>query len=241
VSFSGDAHNFAASSACGAANESVVVAASPSTVDKANATCNTVYRGTSFTNNVTVPSGAVCVLVNVKVAGKLMVSSGGALVEYGSTIASNLTATGALWLDLRAGGFAQNTTITGTTGAPPANLGDGATANDICGTNVAQNLLVQSNGTNAPFDIGAAPDCSAPNTVGQGMTVSGNGGKLLIGPATNGAGNSAAQQITVQSNTGGGTLTNNSTQGTCTLSGNSPGIVGSGNTAPSGNTCNRTA
>jgi hypothetical protein len=241
ASFSGDANNKPATSACGAANESVTVAASPGKVDKSNATCNGIYRGTSFTNNVVVPKGGICVLVNAKVAGNLMVSSGGALVEYGSAISGNLTSNGASWLDLRAGGFAQNLTVNGTTGTPPSSLGDGATANDICGTTVAQNLVVESSGTNAPFDIGATPDCSAPNKVGQGTTISGNAGHLAIGPASNGAGNSTAQDMSVQNNTGGGTLTSNSVQGSCTLSGNSPKIVGSGNTVGGTNLCNRTA
>jgi hypothetical protein len=59
-----------------------------------------------------------------------------------------------------------------------------------------------------------------------------------------GYGNTAAGNIVVQSNTGGGTLTGNTaSSGTCTLQTDSPGIVGSANTVPAKNTntCNRTA
>ena len=68
-----------------------------------------------------------------------------------------------------------------------------------------------------------------------------NSAKVTIGAVGSGLGNTAQQSITVQKNTGGGSLTNNATGQSCTLQSNTPGIVGSLNTANGTNTCNRTA
>jgi hypothetical protein len=245
ASFSGDANNPAATSACGAMNESVSVPASPPTVKGAFTCTNGIYRGTQFTGNVTVANNSDCVLVDVTIVGSLSVGTGAGLVDYGSTVEGKqgLTASGAAWLDIRGGTIGMNLNVTGTTGAPPSNLGDGATANDLCSTTIDANVTVANNGTGAPFEIGGGPDCATPLTILAGnFQVEGNAGHLTIGPANNGAGNSLGKgDIAVENNTGGGTLTDNSTgRGDCHLDDNTPGIVGTGNTSSGNNMCNTT-
>ena len=64
---------------------------------------------------------------------------------------------------------------------------------------------------------------------------------MAIGPAANGQGDSARSNIQVGGNTGGGSLTDDSAGGACLLGDDTPGIVGSGNTANGYNDCNATA
>jgi hypothetical protein len=72
------------------------------------------------------------------------------------------------------------------------------------------------------------------------LVVQSDSGKVTVGAP--GFGNTASVGIEVENNTGGGTLAANGTTGVCLLQNDSPGIVGSANTVPSGhvNTCNRT-
>lgn len=127
----------------------------------------------------------------------------------------------------------------GTSGIPAA--GNASTANDLCGATVNGNVQVQNNGAGAPFDIGAAPDCATPLSIGGNLQVQDNAAAVKVGPAANGVGNVAHGNIQVQGNTGGGSLGANAAGGNCQLQGNSPGIVGSSNTARGNNSCNRTA
>ena len=103
------------------------------------------------------------------------------------------------------------------------------------------NVQVQNNGANAAFDIGAAPDCAAPLTIGGNLQVEHNAGWVAIGPAANGQGDTARGNIQVGGNTGGGTLADDSAGGNCQLGDDTPGIIGTGDSAEGFNGCNTTA
>jgi cytoskeletal protein CcmA (bactofilin family) len=208
-----------------------------------NVSCaNAVYFDSTIQGSVTVPSGDTCTLTSSTIGGNVQVNNGATLVDNGSTINGGLQATDAAAVDIRgAGTIKGNLQIKGTSGTPSASIGDGATANDVCATTIQGNVQIQNNGVGAPFDIGAAPDCNLPLTIGGNLQVQSNAGKMLIGPATNGTGNTAQGNIQVMSNTGGGSLTDNTTAGNCQLRNDVPGIVGAGNSAASQNSCNQSA
>jgi hypothetical protein len=119
-----------------------------------------------------------------------------------------------------------------------AQLASSSTVATICSTSVNNNLSLTNSAE--PVIVGGSSSC-AGNSVTGTLTVQGNSGRLSIGAAGTGMGNTMKGSITVSGNTGGGMLTNNSTSLTCTLQNDTPGIVGSLNTAKGTNTCNRTA
>lgn len=109
----------------------------------------------------------------------------------------------------------------------------GSTQSSVCAATISGNLVFTGNST--PAIMGGSSSC-AGNAIGGTLQVQTNGGMLTIGAA--GSGNVATDNISVQNNTGGGTLTGNSAGGSCTLSGNSPKMTGAGNTAKGTNTRN---
>ena len=223
------------------------LAQAPTTIS-GNVTCtNDTYNGWTINGNVTVPDGDTCTLTGSNVKGNVQVQHGSGLVDSGSKIGGDVQTDHSAWIDVRGGSIDRNVQVQSTTGSTPSSVGDGSTANDLCGATVGGNVQVQNNGPGAPFDIGAAPDCTTPLTVGGNLQVQNNAGKLSI------AGNMVHNNIQVHDNTGGGTLTGNSAGGNCQLQNDHPGIVGSSNTAtgapgpppppgpPAHNTCNATA
>jgi len=210
-----------------------------STAATGNVTCDGTYTDTTIPGNVTVPWGSTCTLTDVTVEGDVQVQSGGSLLDTDSTITQNLQATDAAWIQVQGGTINGKVLVEGTTGSP--DTGSTATANDLCGATVGNIVQVENSGVNAPFDIGAAPDCATPLTISGNLQVENNAGWLAIGPAGNGWGNSAVGNIQVAGNTGGGTLTDNSTGGKCLLGVDTPGITGSDDTAVGYNDCNTTA
>ena len=112
------------------------------------------------------------------------------------------------------------------------------TVNTICDTTVGGDLTYSND--SQPAMLGGSSGCIG-NTVTGNITVQSNSAKVSIGAAGSGLGNASKASISVQNNSGGGTLTNNSATNNCTLQSDSPGIVGSLNTAKGTNTCNRTA
>ena len=211
----------------------VTVPSGPTTVT-GDVTCvNGTYYHAAITGNVTVPQGSVCRLLGSSVSGNVQVQ-GGALVDDGSAIGGNLQVGGAAWIDLHGGRIQKNLAVQGVSGQPPASLGDGATANDLCAASVGGDVQVQAN--SGPFGIGGAPDCEAPLTVAGNLQVQSNTGSVAV------AGNVVQGNIEVQSNHGGGTLTGNSSGNNCHLQNDSPPIAGSDNNAAGhDNTCNRSA
>ena len=222
-------------------NQADTLAQSPTTIN-GNVTCtNDTYNGWTINGNVTVPDGDTCTLTGSTVKGNVQGQNGSGLVDSGSTIGGNVQTDHSAWIDIRGGSIHGNLQVQSTTGSTPSSVGDGSTANDICGASVDGNVQVQNNGSGAPFDIGGAPDCATPLTIGGNLQVQNNAGKLAIGGAASGAGNTVHGNINVQNNTGGGSLENNSAGGNCQLQNDSPGIAGGGNSAGGHSNCNTTA
>lgn len=234
-------------------------------------TAGTIITGT-ISGNYTVPSGASVWLNNGTINGNVTVlgngsfaatggtvngsitSSGGPIAIAGTTVTGNVqntngglslgpstlikgnaqaTGSGVFCSEGASGTQAQvsvrgNLQVQNLTGTTPATA---------CATTVGNNLLWQNNAV--PSFIGLS--CGG-NTILGNMNVQNNSGKLTIGDAVNAAGNKVSGNTNVNGNTGGGTLINTSSAGTCTLSGDKPGIAGTSNTAAKGNNqCNTTS
>jgi hypothetical protein len=207
-------------------------------------TCTGSLSSGTISHQLTVPNGAICTLTfPVVIDASVVLQKGGALLDTGATITGNVTSTRAAWIDLRGGTIKGNLQLSGTTGQPPAALDPSSTGNDLCNLSVLGNVKISTSAAGAPWVVGALSDCTVPITVGGNLTVNGNAGSLLIGPAINGAGDTVKGITSVTGNTGGGSLSKTSSAVQCKLLNNTPGIVGSGNTGPLAkkNSCNATA
>jgi hypothetical protein len=215
---------------------------------------NSLYlNGGKITGNVTVDAGGKFVASGGSVGGNL-VSSGGPTTMQGTTVSGHIQTSNAS-LGLGAGTNVKSTvTITGggpvcIDGTTSSNVQIGGNldveqlspnlpTSTICGATVTGNLTYSNN--SQVMRIGISSSCPG-NTISGNLTVQSNGGQVSVGAPGTGLGNSVGGSISVQSNTGGGYLTNNSAANQCTLQKDTPGIVGSQNTAKGANTCNRTA
>ena len=205
-----------------------------------NVTCaGNTYADTTVFGDVTVPAGSTCTLTDVTVEGNVRVERGGSLLDTASTINGGLSSDAAAWIDVQGGRIRGDLQVRGTTGTPDAGIA--STVNDLCGTTVSGNVQVQDNGADAPFAIGAASDCATALTVGGNLQVQDNAGRVTIGAAANGQGNTVRGDILVNGNTGGGALEGDTAGGDCRLHNDTPGITGSGNIAAGENLCNTTA
>ena len=205
-----------------------------------NVTCNgNTYTDTTVYGDVTVPAGSTCTLTDMTVQGDVRVERGGSLLDTDSTVDGSLRASGAAWLDVQGGRIRGDVQFRDTAGTP--DTGASTTADDLCGTTVGGDVQVESNGPGAPFALGAGPDCATPLSIGGDLQVQGDAGRVVIGPAANGRGDTVHGDIQVGGNTGGGALTGAAAGGSCRLQDDTPGITGSGNTAKGRNTCNATA
>ena len=221
----------------------------------------TWLEGATINGNVTVDANATLLATLGSITGNIT-SSGGTVDLEGTSVGGSVQSTsGSLGLgpNTSVGGNVQPTggTVLCSSGSStgPVHIGNGfqiqnlgATSNPvtICNTQVGGNL--QYTGNAAPAIFGGSSSCTG-NTVGGNFQVQSNTKNLTIGGNGTGFGNIVAGNIQVQSNTLASgtyppysTLTNNkSTGGNCQLSGNSPGIVGSANSAAKQDTCNGTA
>jgi hypothetical protein len=211
--------------------------------------------------NVQSSGGPVDLLGTTTVGGNVQTTNAQFSAGPGTTVSGNLQAQGdSVFCSL--GSAPQPVKVKGN--LQVQTMTNNATIHYICTTLVGINLLYQSNAS--PAVIGGTSTCGG-NTVAGNLQVQSDTGTLTIGAnkvtqniqvQSNTAlltinGNSSAQNILVQSNTlpAGtyppySTLTSNTTQpsgNSCQLSGDSPGVQGSGNTVPAGqqNTCNGTA
>ena len=211
-----------------------------------DATCNGTLPAGAY-HNVTANSGCK-IDSTVSIEGNLTVTTGGSLLDSGAQIAGDLQANKAAWVAVDGGSVGGNLQVTGTSSRPGTSA-DGA--NYLCNVTVGNDVVVQSSLAGAPFDIGGGPACRSSLTVGGNLQVQSNAAQLTIGgggatnPSTPAYSNVVSGNIQVGSNTGSAssTLTNNKTSSNCQLSGDNPGITGSGNVTPAKktNTCNRTA
>jgi len=229
----------------------------------------TVITGT-YSGNYTVNSGQTLYLNGGTITGNVTVNAGGKFTATGGTVKGNVNSSGPVSLQgTNVNGNAQataplslgaNTVVGGNvqvsggatalclsgTSSGPVKIGNNldikqlptsSTPATICTTQVSGNLSYTNSGT--PVIMGGSAGCTG-NAVSGNFTVQNNTAMVTIGGS--GFGNTVTGKITIQSNTGGGTLTNNTSAAACSLSGDTPGIVGTLNTAPAGkNTCNATA
>jgi hypothetical protein len=210
-------------------------------------------NGGSISGNVQVDATGRFVASGGNVGGNV-VSQGGPTKMVGTTVGGYIKTTNAL-IGL-GDGINVKGAVTVTGGGPICIDGPSAgrvqiggnlqvtqlpashTVDTICGVNVSGDLVYTNNAQ--PVTIGVSSSCVG-NTITGNLTVQSNSAQVTVGAAGTGFGNTAKLSISVQSNTGGGTLTNNAATKDCTLQNDTPGIVGSLNTAKSTNTCNRTA
>lgn len=209
-------------------------------------------NGGTITGNVTVGSTGAFTATGGRVGGSVQ-SSGGALSIQGTGVGGAVQATGAV-LGIGAGtAVSGNVQITGGTagcliGSSASHLQVGGNLQiqqvtgggsvTVCGAAISGNTQVTGNGV--PVVMGGSAGCPG-NTVGGNLQVQTNSGRVTIGGSGSSQGNAVQNQLQVSGNTGGGTLTGNAAAKNCQLSGDTPGIAGSGNTAGNQNTCNRTA
>lgn len=231
--------------------------AGATTIIKAGSTYSgnlTVASGTSvwldggtITGNVTVAATGEFAATGGAVGGNIQ-SSGGPIAISATTVSGNVQSTnGGLSLgpstvvkgnaQIQGGGpfCSQGASPTQGQVQVRGNLQvqslTSATTASVCSTMIGNNGLWQSNAS--PGLIGS---CGS-NTVLGNLEVQYNAGQVTVGAT--GSGNLTSGNTIVQDNTGGGTLTDNSSGGNCLLSGDKPGIVGTGNsTKGKNNQCN---
>ena len=183
-------------------------------------------------NDITVPTGATCTLSNVTVGGNVTVQPGGSLVMQGATIGGNLTANSpasiridALPSSCAATSCSQpsiirgDATISGTSSVPA-----GFAKNYICnGSRVGGDLSITGSTAAAPWDLGGATCSFGGATFGNDLTIRTNAARVDL------ANSRVVNNLTVQNNTGGGSIVNNSLGGFVACGSNTPAYTASGN------------
>lgn len=208
-----------------------------------NVTCTSVLKRVTVAGNVTVPAGKTCWILNSTIKGNVRTWRGSGLVLWTSRVGGNVQTNSAAWVNIAEGSRIHgNLQVHGTTKRTPPKVRwprAPAAPNDLCNTVIDGNVQVRDNGPNAPFEIGAGPDCQDSLTVGKNLQVQNNAGRVDIGGVLNHP-NIVRGSIVVQGNSAGGTLTANVAGGDCILDADPQALVGSNNTAGAGrqNTCN---
>jgi hypothetical protein len=213
----------------------------PFTISKltATTTCNGVYVGTG--QNVTVPRGAVCVLLpGTKVTNDVVVQAGGELVANGITVGHDVSITKASGpVSICASTISHDLTVNGSTG--PVVIGS---TNGGCsaGDTISHDVNVQN--------VVGAVDISN-NAIGHDLVVQ------YVTGSVNAASDSVSHDIVVQYVTGSVNAASDSATHDVTIAHNAPGPVvvtgnhaghdavcqanqgqsGGGNTAPYQNSC----
>ena len=207
--------------------------------------------GGTVKGNVQVDATGQFTATNSTITGNVQ-SAGGPVSLLGTSVGGNVQGTNAtigIGPGSSVGGNVQTSggaaeCMQGTSGKPVQVTGNvqvqslpvSSTLSTICVLNIGGNLQIQSNGS--PIQVGGSSSCTG-NTVAGNLQVQNNTATVTIGGTGAGFGNTTTKgNIQVQGNTGGGTLTNNSAGNNCQLSGDSPKITGSGNSAKGTNSCN---
>ncbi len=127
--------------------------------------CPPSISGTTVHDNVVVPPGATCVILDSTITGNVVVQAGASITLVGAIIRGNFVSQGAH--DIRMGNCREfgcavsqrtvvrgNLVITGTTGVPTV-----PSKNVICDTTIGgANVVLQDN--SAPFALGGDPQCA---------------------------------------------------------------------------------
>lgn len=199
-------------------------------VPSSSTTCNGTYSGI-FKGNLTISAGQNCVFVSGGPTGNVT-NNGGTLALSNSSVGGNVVENkGSLSLmtskvsgnvQIAGGTFTINpgTVIGGN--LQVQGLSSGVGQNQVCGTVVHGDLVVQQNGTAV---VVGTPSC-AGNSVGGNLEVQSNSGTTAMG------GNTVSGNLQDNSNKGATQVFNNTIHGTLQCQQNST-ITGGGNTAKS--------
>src|SRR3954464_15449688 len=183
-------------------------------------------------NDVNVPSGATCTLSNVTVGGDVIVQPGGNLVMQGVTVGGNLQATNAASIRIDAlpsscagttctqnSIIRGNAVINGTASVPAA-----FTKNYLCnGARVGGDLTIAGSTAAASWDLGNGTCSFGGDSFGNDVRLQSNAARVDL------ANSRVGNHLTVQNNTGNGSIVNNTLAGSVTCTANSPAYTASGN------------
>jgi len=210
------------------AASAIVVAAEPAFA--ATTRCDGFIDGQTL-HKVIVPPGASCTLFEATVGGNLMIKKGGSLTLIGGNLThSNITASGPAGIFIDGSHISGNVTIVrlDTTGF---------FTNAICNTTINGDLTVTGSRPGTTITIGTGffggeeGTCRAPLTIQGSAALTGNGAMLQFG------GNSVAGNVTAASNFGGGTIKDNSVNGSLICANNDPPLTATGNEVVGRNHC----
>jgi hypothetical protein len=176
-------------------------------VPASSTTCNGVYIGT-FSGSIMVSNGQNCIFKSGGVSGSIT-ETGGNLNLSGATIGGSVQVNGGTY------SIGPSTTIKGS--LTVQSIPKGSAQNQICGTSVAVNLVLQSVGTAAVIGSGTA-SCPA-NTIGGSVTLQANTAAIGL------TGNIVKGSLTDQSNSAATTLSGNTVSGSLTDQGNGGATV----------------
>lgn len=160
----------------------VVTLLSPGTTS-----CDGTYRGTGA--NVTVPSGATCVLTaGTTVTHDLTVAPGGTLIDPMVTVKHDLVAENPAGIVVSGDSIGHDLRIDGLSGSATQS------GNNVCGTEVGHDLEIHDGLSSAgALLVGSCP--SGGNTVGHDLVVEGNANPIAVD------GNSVGHDLVVKGNT----------------------------------------
>ncbi|MBV9411655.1 MAG: hypothetical protein JO148_08665 [Acidimicrobiia bacterium] len=207
------------------------VAAVPAAQAAVSCTGVATFPNNRTGNDLTVPGGATCTLSNVVVGGTVTVQPGGNLVMQGATIGGNLigNSPASIRIDALPSSCAGSActqpsiirgdaTITGTSSVPT-----GFGQNYICnGSRVGGDLSIIGSTAAAPWALGSI--CSFGGaTFGNNLTIRNNAARVDL------VNSRVVNDLTVQGNTGGGSIVNNTLGGFVSCGSNNPVFTASGN------------
>jgi hypothetical protein len=193
---------FTASNGVGTAATQSFTLTSETTVPASGTTCNGVYIGT-FSGNISVSSGQNCIFLKGGATGNIT-ETGGNLALSNATIGGNVQINGGTYT------IGPSTTIKGN--LTMQSIPTGSAQNQICGTSITGNLVLQNVGTAATIGSGTT-SCPA-NTVGGSLTLQANSAAVVLD------GNTIQGSLVDQSNSASTTMSGNTVSGSVTDQGN---------------------
>jgi hypothetical protein len=148
---------------------------------KGGTSTNPTIWSTNVSGNLTIASGAYCVVTAVNIANSIIVDSKATLIDKGASVSNSITATSASGIGIggasstQPGFVGQSISISGTTGSGPGTVDMGS--NYLCNTNVAGSAQITGTATGAgQWIIGDRDeDCSnGANQITNNLTVTNN-------------------------------------------------------------------
>jgi len=166
--------------------------------------------------NVSLSSGASLEAQNAQFGNNLQAAGASSVIVSAGSVAGNVQLSGVGAIGLTGLYVSNNLQISGTTGTPSG-------VNYLSGLTVKGNLTVQSNGPNAPFDIGIP--CGTGNNVTNNLTVQQNQAAMTVENNTVGGNLSCSNNNSV---TPAGNTVKGNTNGQCVPSGGGENCSGGG-------------